>query len=673
MKKLLSSLTLTLGLTSVLFGQGKPQGYSLETVTLPKGAVTVLGLCHKPDGTLAIASWEGQVWELKDGKWSLFADDLMEPNGIYYSEKEDAYYVAQKPELTRLVDVNKDGKCDRYDCVTDRFHVSGEYHEYHYGPVADSKGRLYATLNLAAAGNDYFYLDDNKGAGKGGNMRYSGDYRGWIYRSDRDGHFHPIASGLRSPAGVGVSPQDEVFVTDNQGDWVADSCMYHIQEGKFYLQPASLLMKEEFTEEKLKSMTAKDFAKIKTDPAIWFPRELISNSPGSPVWDQTGGKFGPFEGQIFLSDQTQSNYFRAGTEVVRGVTQGWCVDFLRGTESGGVKLSWAPDGSLWSAQVGRGWRSRGGKRTALQFAKWDGKTMPFEIMSASLTDTGFKVAFTEPLGQEVKPKVSSWHYNYWSTYGSPRVDETNLPVSDFTVADDRKSITFNVALEEGKVYAIDFSGQKNADAEELGSHTIFYTINKTRIEPKPAPAPKAVDLLEDGGFAMNSRWQIVDGVLSPSDKPGGILFTQNAYEDFTLNLEYKTSEKCNSGVFFRTDPKNPVQGGMEIQIASPGLYKGRHVVGSIFDAKAAIAQASKPDGEWNQFKLHCLGSKIEVTINGKIVQKADLNDWKNPRKNPDGSKNKFKTALKDMSRSGHIGLQYHGQAIEYRKVSIKEH
>ena len=75
-----------------------PAGYKIETVELPKGAVTILGLCHKPDGTLAVVSWEGEVWEYRDETWTRFAENLMEPNGIYYDVKEDAYYVAQKPE-----------------------------------------------------------------------------------------------------------------------------------------------------------------------------------------------------------------------------------------------------------------------------------------------------------------------------------------------------------------------------------------------------------------------------------------------------------------------------------------------------------------------------------------------------------------------------------------------
>ena len=55
--------------------------------------------------------------------------------------------------------------------------------------------------------------------------------------------------------------------------------------------------------------------------------DYIANSADSPVWDTTGGKFGPFQNQL------QSNYFRCGVEMVEGDYQGWCVDFLRGHRS----------------------------------------------------------------------------------------------------------------------------------------------------------------------------------------------------------------------------------------------------------------------------------------------------------------------------------------------------
>ena len=182
-------------------------------------------------------------------------------------------------------------------------------------------------------------------------------------------------------------------------------------------------------------------------------------------------------------------------------------------------------------------------------------------------------------------------------------------------------------------------------------------------------AEKAIDLIADG-FNLNKHWEVNDGILGSSKTPGGILWSKKAYENFTVTVDYKTSEKCNSGLFFRSNPRNAVQGGFEIQIASHGLYNGKHVVGSLYDAKEPSAAAGKPDGEWNTMVLTCAGPKIHVVLNGQTVLEANIEDWKAPHKNPDGSKNKFKTALKDLPRSGHIGLQYHGKPIWFRNIKL---
>ena len=66
-------------------------------------------------------------------------------------------------------------------------------------------------------------------------------------------------------------------------------------------------------------------------------------------------------------------------------------------------------------------------------------------------------------------------------------------------------------------------------------------------------------------------------------------------------------------------------------------------------------------------KMHTVCARI----NGEKITEMDLDQWTQPGQNPDGSKNKFRTALKDFKREGHIGFQDHGANVWYRNIRIK--
>lgn len=200
-------------------------------------------------------------------------------------------------------------------------------------------------------------------------------------------------------------------------------------------------------------------------------------------------------------------------------------------------------------------------------------------------------------------------------------------------------------------------------------HSIFFTSVFCLLGSLYS-AEKEIDLLTPNSISLNKNWVLKKGVLAPSKTPGGIIWSKEKFGDFQITLQYKTSAQANSGLFFRTDPKNAVQGGFEIQIASPGIYSGKHIVGSLYDAKEPAIAAGKPDGEWNTMRLNCKGPSIKVVLNGKKVIDLNIDDWEEPNKNPDGSKNKFKIALKDLPKNGHFGLQYHGQPVWFRSIKI---
>ncbi|MFP6873858.1 MAG: DUF1080 domain-containing protein [Verrucomicrobiales bacterium] len=163
------------------------------------------------------------------------------------------------------------------------------------------------------------------------------------------------------------------------------------------------------------------------------------------------------------------------------------------------------------------------------------------------------------------------------------------------------------------------------------------------------------------------KWVVVDGALQGKRKSGDI-WSRERFGDFVLSLEFKTGG--NSGVFFRTDnPKNPVQTGIEIQVNKPG-GPNKHSVGAIYDLVAP--KKNNSTNGWNKMEITAKGSMISVKLNGENVSAMDLDKWTIPGKNPDGSKNKYKTALKDFKREGHIGFQDHGSAVAYRNITIKK-
>ena len=171
-----------------------------------------------------------------------------------------------------------------------------------------------------------------------------------------------------------------------------------------------------------------------------------------------------------------------------------------------------------------------------------------------------------------------------------------------------------------------------------------------------------------------SNWSLRDGVLTVNpDDPRSYIWTEKAYGDFVLDLEFKLAEGTNSGVFFRTNPSKPVQQGFEIQVLdSYGKENpGRGDAGALYDAKAPSVNAVKPPGEWNHMQIRAEGPHVIVHLNGRKVVGANLSEWTEAKKNPDGTKNKFKTPLKDLPRKGHIGFQDHGDPVWYRNVKIK--
>ncbi len=169
-------------------------------------------------------------------------------------------------------------------------------------------------------------------------------------------------------------------------------------------------------------------------------------------------------------------------------------------------------------------------------------------------------------------------------------------------------------------------------------------------------------------------WAFESGVLVAKNHE--TIWTKKSYTNFVLDLEFKVAKESNSGVFLRSGNIKDLLGALEIQVHEnqDGALYG--MVGAIYNAQPPSKDMSKPVGEWNHFTITCNDSHVSLIFNGEEVFNVDLNNWKEPHLNADGTKNKFPKALKDFSRTGALGLQgLHGKAeapVWYRNVRIQE-
>jgi hypothetical protein len=468
--------------------KGEELYYKLVTIPLPTDCVMeVGGLAFRPDGKLLACTRRGEVWlidnptadNLADIKMSKFATGLHEALGLYV-ETNNVVYVVQRPELTRLTDSTSSGKADEFTTVCDKWGVSGDYHEFAFGPARDKQGNFFITLNV----------------GFGGGHQAKAPWRGWCVKVSPDGKMEPYAYGLRSPNGVNFAPDGELFYCDNQGEWVVTNKLVHLKKGAFFGHQAGLRwVKDSPFAGKVPDKVASgmrydgvDRSGKQTDaypdlspPAVWFPYGRMGQSASEPIWDTTGGKFGPFAGQCFVGDQTKSMVMRVALEKVNGEYQGACFPFRAGLQCGVNRLAFAPDGSMFIGQTNRGWGSLGGKPYGIQRLVYTG-TEPFEVHHIALKKDGFELTFTKPLDPDsLGPKpvsVSSFTYVYNSNYGGPEIDTRAEPVGEPVLSKDGKTLTLPVEnLHKGRVYEFRIENPKSRDGEPVVHPEAYYTLN----------------------------------------------------------------------------------------------------------------------------------------------------------------------------------------------------
>ena len=654
------------------------------------------GMDFLSDGTLAVSTWDslGPVYLLKGVQGddpdaievTRIATGLAEPLGL--KVVDDEIYVLQKQELTKLIDHDGDGIIDEYRTICDAWKVSANFHEFAFG-LEYQDGYFYATLATAI----------NPG---GASTQPQIPDRGKALRiSKEDGTLEFIAHGLRTPNGIGTGVDNQLFIADNQGDWLPSSKILHLQEGAWFgSRTVDFKGTEGLTE---------------TPPVVWLPQDEIGNSPSMPVAINVG----PYQGQMIHGEVTHGGIKRVFVEKINDQYQGAVFRFSQGLEAGVNRLVWGPDGSLYVGEVGSSgnWSDDGQQWYGLQRLHYN-QNVTFEMLAVRAKTDGLELEFTAPIepgsghhGEEYR--IQQWYYLPTKNYGGPKMDLETLEIKSTHLSEDRKKVFLELpGIKEGHVIHVRiYQPFRSAKEQSLWTTEAWYNMNQFPSNdfgfrnPAPVQRPNTLSQAEiDNGWELlfdgktieswrnyksnqiGSAWKISNGnlMLDNSRKVdgkiigGGDMVTKNKYQDFELSLEWKIEKGGNSGILYNVIEDDaydhPYDTGPEMQILDNLRHAdGRietHRAGDLYDMIACKFVAANGPQEWNKVRIVSKDGKISHWLNGYelVTFEMHTSEWDQMVAN---------SKFKDMpgfgkSKSGHITLQDHDDGVWFRNIKIRQ-
>ena len=704
MQSKLGDLTLPMAAVSKIPGDGYPltdvhPSFDLSQARPNDFEPKVGGMDFLSDGRMVISTWDeaGSVYVL-DGvqggdstriKVKRIAFGLAEPLGL--KVVNDTIYVMQKQEMTRLIDTDKDDVIDEYQTLSDSWDVSANFHEFGFG-LEYKDGYFYAALATAI----------NPG---GASTQPQIQDRGKVIRVNKNtGETEFIASGLRTPNGIGIGYNGELFVADNQGDWLPSSKILHITPGAWF---GSRSVDPEGT----KKLQEKP-------PVVWLPQDEIGNSPSTPSYINAG----PYKGQMIHGEVTHGGVKRVFVEEVDGELQGCVFRFIQGLEAGVNRLCWGPDGALYIGGIGNpgNWGQSGKLHYGLQRLAYNGKST-FEMLAVRAKTNGVEVEFTEPLQgtdgwNPAHFEVKQWYYKPTEEYGGPKLDERRLEIASSTVSDDRKKVFLELrGMKPGHVVYIRLKKHFISESgNAVRSTEAWYTMNRipanTQGVSRKSPYNFANNSLTDqekaSGWVMLFDGKTLNGWRNfkkqtigkswivdqesihldarPDDKggwqapDGGDIITDKEYENYEFSLEWKISNCGNSGIIFNVVESEKYdyvwQTGPEMQVLDnschPDARIRTHRAGDLYDMIETSVSTVKPAGEWNEARIRSVNGKVDFWLNGYNVVSFEMHTdaWKKMVAN-----SKFKDMPGfGLAKKGHISLQDHGDKVWFRNIKIRE-
>ena len=359
------------------------------------------------DGRAAVSTWNGDVWivsgidaELDNLEWQRYATGLFDPLGLRIVD--DVVYVHGRDGLTRLHDTNNDGEADRYECFNNQVYITAAFHEFAFD------------LQTDMAGNFYFTKGAPVNPGGRGFMKIV-PHHGTILKVSKDGStIETVASGMRAPNGIGVSPEGIITSGDNEGTYMPRCRLNWIEKPGYYAGVKDTAHRTPVPEQP-------DL------PLCWMPME-IDNSSGGQVW-VTGSAWPDLQGRLLHNSYGTCSTYLVLPERVNGQMQGGIVRLPANYSSSCMRGRFSPiDGQMYVIGL-KGWQTSAAREGGFHRVRRTNRPLDLPI-ALSTCDKGVYLTFSDALDAATAADPESygvqiWNYRYSQNYGSPEISILN--------------------------------------------------------------------------------------------------------------------------------------------------------------------------------------------------------------------------------------------------------
>ena len=446
----------------------------LETSMMPTG------LAWRPNGELVVSSLKGRVWTVQDtdgdgleDQLTQFSDELAAPYGLYAT---DSYVdVVNKYGLLRLLDDDGDGRADRHVTIASGWGHTTDYHDWAVGLPRDAAGNYYIAIPCQQ--------DDRSQA--------AAHLRGTVLRlspceataeNPRTFEIQKVTAGHRFPMGIAMNRAQQLFVTDNQGNYNPFNELNHVQDGKRF----GFINKVD---------RKPDFKPPLTPPAIDIPHPWTRSvngicfleTPENSGEQSTGKRFGPFEGHLVGCEYDTRRLIRISLQQVGDTFQGAAYPFSYNEAPSGppflgpLVCGISPKGDLYVGGIrDSGW---GGSNNVGELVRLRPivEELPCGIAEVRATNSGFVIAFTKPVDRGRAADLANYTLASYTrvstpTYGGNDTQRRVEAIRAIQVAEDASSVKLEVGkMRAGFVYELNLKNL-TLDRSEFFPSQAHYTL-----------------------------------------------------------------------------------------------------------------------------------------------------------------------------------------------------